>query len=221
LKPTTSENVDISVLNTNFDLTDANVGAQVVTSSTRPSGGALYSGCIIYETDTHLLNVYDGSSWIEVGNADDTFKVKTSASNTISTIFADDGHLIGFPVAANATYMISGALFYGGLAVADIKVQFVFPAAATLSIATQNAELSTASNVSTLMNVSGVVVGTTPVAPNSAIGLSGGTTCGLFSGVLTTGATAGTWKVQFAQFAANASPSSLFQGSHFRSVRVA
>lgn len=36
----------------------------VCTSTTRPSGGALFEGLAIYETDTDSVYIYDGSSWI-------------------------------------------------------------------------------------------------------------------------------------------------------------
>ena len=36
----------------------------MVTSTTRPSGPSLFSGLLIYETDTGLIYVYNGSAWI-------------------------------------------------------------------------------------------------------------------------------------------------------------
>ena len=41
-----------------------NLGIQVCTSSTRPT---TYEGRVIYETDTDLVLVYEGSSWELIG----------------------------------------------------------------------------------------------------------------------------------------------------------
>lgn len=42
--------------------------AQVCTSSTRPTGNALYEGVRIYETDTDRILIYTGSAWVRVGH---------------------------------------------------------------------------------------------------------------------------------------------------------
>jgi hypothetical protein len=62
-KPDTTDLVDISVLNTNFNKIDSAAGAFVCTSTTRPA--TPYSGQIIYETDTDQSFVWDSatSSW--------------------------------------------------------------------------------------------------------------------------------------------------------------
>lgn len=39
----------------------------IVTSGTRPTGGALFTGLMIYETDTKRIYVYDGATWIYRG----------------------------------------------------------------------------------------------------------------------------------------------------------
>jgi hypothetical protein len=47
-------------------LTAADINAQsptLCTSATRPTGGNLYEGVLITETDTNRVNVYDGSAW--------------------------------------------------------------------------------------------------------------------------------------------------------------
>lgn len=41
--------------------------AQVCTSSTRPTGNALYEGVRIYETDTDRILYYNGSAWVIIG----------------------------------------------------------------------------------------------------------------------------------------------------------
>jgi len=43
---------------------------QVTTSSARPSSPA--AGMVIYETDTNLLQAYNGSAWVQIGNGGTT-----------------------------------------------------------------------------------------------------------------------------------------------------
>jgi hypothetical protein len=62
LKPAGTEAVNqITQINDNYDKVDTNVGAVVCTSSTRP--GSPYQGQVIYETNTGLVRVYNGSVW--------------------------------------------------------------------------------------------------------------------------------------------------------------
>ena len=85
-KPATSDVVDVAVdLNTNFDLMDTNVGAIVCTSSTRPSGGALYTGLFIYETDTGLAYVYNGSAFVTVAQPAPSSGIKQRLATSTRT----------------------------------------------------------------------------------------------------------------------------------------
>lgn len=63
-KPASTDLVDIGVLNTNFDKTDAAAGAFVCTSTTRPA--TPYGGQIIYETDTSRSLIWSSgsSAWL-------------------------------------------------------------------------------------------------------------------------------------------------------------
>jgi hypothetical protein len=40
----------------------------VCTSGTRPAGGSLFAGLMIYETDTKTILMYDGSAWVETNS---------------------------------------------------------------------------------------------------------------------------------------------------------
>jgi hypothetical protein len=67
-KPANTDAVDVDVdLDQNYDKIDAAAGLTICTSSTRPSGGSLYSGLTIYETDTNLVYCYDGATWQFIG----------------------------------------------------------------------------------------------------------------------------------------------------------
>lgn len=66
--PLTGDFLDVSVLNSNFDKIDAALGAEPVTSSTRPIGTARYDGKFIRETDTRRMYVWNDTqtAWDEV-----------------------------------------------------------------------------------------------------------------------------------------------------------
>jgi len=64
-KPDYTDVVDVADLNTNADLIDSAAGFTICTSSTRP--GSPWSGQVIYETDTGLSLVWDGSAWQPAG----------------------------------------------------------------------------------------------------------------------------------------------------------
>lgn len=64
---TPDEIIDIDKLNSNSDKIDASIGAQIVTSTTRP--GSPYDGQIARESDTNNLIVWNaaGNNWAPVG----------------------------------------------------------------------------------------------------------------------------------------------------------
>lgn len=57
-----AEQVDIDVLNGNFDKIDDAVGAAIRTSTTRPS--APFPGQFSYDADTTGVYLWDGSTWV-------------------------------------------------------------------------------------------------------------------------------------------------------------
>jgi hypothetical protein len=67
IKPDFTDVVDISDLNSNADDIDANIGAVVVTSTTRPASP--FTGQFIYETDTLSARIWNGTQWVGVGGA--------------------------------------------------------------------------------------------------------------------------------------------------------
>jgi hypothetical protein len=90
IKPDFVDVVDIADLNSNADDIDAAVGSTIVTSATRPASP--YAGQVIYETDTELSFVWDGSTWKPSGGgggnvADDCIQPNF---NTISSNYTFD-----------------------------------------------------------------------------------------------------------------------------------
>jgi hypothetical protein len=72
--PVGGEFCDVNVVNANMTKVDAQIGAFVCTSSTRPSSP--YSGQFIHETDTGMISLWNGSAWVPV------ILASTSVSNT-------------------------------------------------------------------------------------------------------------------------------------------
>lgn len=56
-----AEQVSVDLLNSNFDTLDNNPGVFVCTSTTRPTGP--WTGRMIYETDSQLVRVWNGTEW--------------------------------------------------------------------------------------------------------------------------------------------------------------
>ena len=90
IKPDFVDVVDIADLNSNADDIDAAVGSTIVTSATRPVSP--WAGQVIFETDTELSFVWDGSTWKPSGGgggnvADDCIQPNF---NTISNNYTFD-----------------------------------------------------------------------------------------------------------------------------------
>ena len=81
-KPDFVDVVDITELNTNADEIDAAVGMAIVTSSTRPSSP--WTGQIIFETDTLVPYVWDGSAWQVSGGGGGGVTVSDTAPSSPS-----------------------------------------------------------------------------------------------------------------------------------------
>lgn len=61
--PAGTESADVAIPNANTTKIDGWVGVFFCTSSTRPS--TPFTGQLIFETDTRLFGMYDGSAWIQ------------------------------------------------------------------------------------------------------------------------------------------------------------
>ncbi len=97
LKPALTDLVDVvTQLNDNYDRLDEVAGVIICTSATRPSGGDLFTGAKIYETDTTKEYVYNGSQWVLTGGAvanrigGGTSNVGTAGAGfSINAVYAD------------------------------------------------------------------------------------------------------------------------------------
>jgi hypothetical protein len=63
IKQAGGEDVDVDLLNANFDRLDEYAQVKIVTSTTRPTGTDRFPGAQIYETDTDRIMMWTGTAW--------------------------------------------------------------------------------------------------------------------------------------------------------------
>lgn len=92
----------VTAINNNYDILDAQVGTFVCTSTTRPGTSSRYEGQLIFESDTGLVRVWNGTKWVIVSGslvysaykADDAninHNVQSN-TNTHTVLFNDSGY---------------------------------------------------------------------------------------------------------------------------------
>lgn len=82
----------------------------VCTSTSRPS--TPFDGQVIYETDTNVLAVYNGSSWVTVGDTDFTpFSSWTSYTPSLTASTTNPN--LGSTGSTSGAYMQIGKMVYG------------------------------------------------------------------------------------------------------------
>ncbi|AZM91428.1 hypothetical protein [Streptomyces sp. W1SF4] len=137
-----------------------------------------------------------------------------------TTTNANDSHLL-VPVAANATYLMSGMLLYSARTDTDIKIGFTGPSGATLDWIAHGQPQDGTGGVSTGMVVDKQSIGATAF-PLGGYGAENTTvmTAPLF-GRLVTSASAGTLQLNWAQRVTNATSSIMRAGSWILLTRVA
>lgn len=80
--PAGTEFADVAIGNANMTKIDAQIGALVCTSSTRPTP---YSGQIVFETDTQMFAFYTGSAWVQfVGPTNGTTVHEVEYNQTVA-----------------------------------------------------------------------------------------------------------------------------------------
>lgn len=145
---------------------------------------------------------------------------RKTADQTVnnSTTLVDDTHLT-VPVAASAVYDVDGLLFYSAATAADLKMQFIAPTGAVFSWvllaqgsgATATSQFGSPDFTARLQAANavagGINVGTKTTVP--------------FRGVLVMSTTAGAFKLQWAQFVADATDTVVYTHSYLNLRRVA
>lgn len=134
-----------------------------------------------------------------------------------SATFQDDDALV-LPVAANTAYMLTCFLDYSADPAADIKLQWTFPAGATMTWARGGASLGTAALDSTLH------IGRQDGTSTPSLGGITNNTTRLTAwpiGTLLTAGTAGNLRLQWAQNTAQAGNATIYAGSWLRLQKIA
>lgn len=107
----------------------------VCTSTTRPS--APYEGMMIYETDTNMVLVYDGTYWISMMPKSAGVLTEESTSSTSFTDLATAGPAVTLQTGTSAIVSLS-AEFQHGTAGAAMRMGVAVSGATTLAASTDN-----------------------------------------------------------------------------------
>jgi hypothetical protein len=108
-------------------LTAADINAQsptLCTSSTRPTGGNLYEGVLITETDTNRILYYDGTGWIIVIEPRQTW-----ASPFATGLTAGNGTWTGEYHRSDGWIDIRGRFTFGSTSAVTGSITFTMPIA--------------------------------------------------------------------------------------------
>lgn len=132
--PITGDFLDVAVLNANFDKIDGALGAQPVTSATRPASP--YDGKFIRETDTKRYYVRNNTQAVWDQIALSSAAVKTANESLPNSIVLQDDDHLSIPVDANATYLMDGDIIYYSAVAVDLTAGWSAPAGATMEWST-------------------------------------------------------------------------------------
>lgn len=137
VKPITSENVDVTILNANSDKADAVAGTVFASTTTRPS--TPFAGQPTFESDTGNLLVHNGSSPASGGWEHVTIPIVSALTQILS------------PNAGQVVMLSTDGALYKRIAAAWVK----YVAGQPISYA---ASTTTVNNSATLVNATGLVV---------------------------------------------------------------
>lgn len=241
-KPAGTEDYDVGIVNANSDRLDTAAGFLHVTSSTRPS--APYLGQPIRETDTGKAYVCTAvgppAAWVQVALTSEVTAAVNAGPTGVGAVLlaratADttrnnstallDATGLSVTVAANATYLLDGWFYWAANDTADIKFLFSGPTGWSGVWSLMGPALNQAPVGGSGPRINYLDAGT--VAHTSALAAPGDSQFATVwaaaapHGQISTAAAAGTFKLQFAQNAANASDTTIKAGSWFRLHRVA
>lgn len=163
-------------------------------------------------------NTFDRIMWSDGTIQAKSLFVRKSANETLNNVAVpqDDDHLT-LPVEVNAIYLVESLLIYEATVAADFKMTWQAPAGSTLQITPW-------SLTSTSTGVAGSIHA--QVRTLSDVHAIGGAGAGAKvvarpAGVLTTGTTAGNFKLQWAQSTAEVSDAIMYADSWLRLTRIA
>jgi hypothetical protein len=155
---------------------------------------------------------------IRASDFTDLFARKTATESVTSSTTLQDDDELTVTVEADSVYVVTAVLQYDAATAGDIKFAFSAPASATLDwAATVAPTTSTTATAPGTVNFNGSDISTT----YGAGGIGAGSRLSATAvGLLVVAGTAGTFKLQWAQFASSATATRVFAGSflHLRKV---
>ena len=157
-----------------------------------------------------VLSASDINRWFVVATA-----IKPGNTSRASTITVTGDPDLTLPVEASAVYELEMLCHMDGVSGADLTIKFAVPAAATLIMINQ-ALIATPANSQAdacfaAVTANAMVMGCLGAGANSGC---------LLKGTLTTGVTAGSLTLQWAQNVSNATPTILHAGSRMSLARI-
>jgi len=204
---------------------DVLVGGDLDVTGTMHSDGALSTDSDLDVTGTmHSDGALSTDSDLDVtgdlavGGIGNFQFIRKTANQAVtdSTDYVDDNALT-LPVVANAAYLLEGMLLYSGPSAGDIVIRFTGPAGASLAWAHRGAGVGCDASVYAVESASGILGGGKVIGCYAAATTQAATP----KGILRTGATAGNLLLQFSQYVANVTATTLYADSYLTLRRVA
>ncbi|MEU8280273.1 hypothetical protein ACFYOK_38760 [Microbispora bryophytorum] len=186
------------------------------TSSTRPASPV--TGMRIWETDTSVEWVWDGTAWRVIGGFPQIAYKSVTETVTNSTTVQDDDHLF-LPVSANSTYVVEALVRVDSPRAADFRVAWSAPSGNSFNWVTHAPHTNLTDPRAATISVNGF---------NSA---TAGADIGgdqedfwaihaFIKGLLQT-SSSGTFRLRWAQSSANSTGASVLERSYLQLIRVA
>lgn len=184
----------------------------------QPSGSALRSGQLLFETDTGFVSRWSGSKWLRLDDEQvvvtdqQWLNTVTNTAMTNTNVLPQRTQGLTFPVAANARYSWELRLQYIGVNSVGLGVRALFPASAKLDYSVVG---YTSAGATYSQGVQGVT--TSPTGFGTFGQGASSVNVVRIGGLLATGASAGDFVLQFAQgTASGANGSWVLQGTSLR-----
>jgi hypothetical protein len=204
---------------------DVTVGGDLDVTGTMHSDGALSTDSDLDVTGTmHSDGALSTDSDLDVtgnlavGGIGNFQFLRKTADQTVtdSTDYVDDD-VLTFPVVENATYLLEGMLLYSGPSAGDLVLRFIGPSGASLAWTHRGAGIGCDATVYAVETGTGILAG------GKIIGCYAAATkqAAIPKGIFRTGATAGNLLLQFSQYVANVTATTLYADSYLTLRRVA
>lgn len=223
IKPTpgTGEAVNVAThINQSYDILDDVAGAKPCTSGTRPP--TPFQGQLIYETDTGVTRMWNGTAWVFAGVGAVLTAVRSANKvlNNNATI-QDDG-VLQMDVVANATYLMEGFVIYNSPVAADLNAGWTVPGGGSGSTFDWVSQAPSQAHTGSPVFEGIVKFEQRAYNQTQGWGGTGGIVVATPRGLLKTGASgAGSFRFRWAQATATVGDTTVYSGSWLSLRRIA